>query len=397
MSTGVDTYLGEQSSGTLPLANQFETTAADLYTNFYARFLNFYASLAEKETEVLSDWGKLALVGAMAQDTGPNGLAWDPNDDAAVIAIATQSYQLNLMAQLLPQFFTLFTTIDWVGGSISSQNVANGLNSQTTGIVNSDSQSGAPSPMPTPDTTVSPVPPQLLNQFATPVDPQGSQFGMWDAAWLHMGASPGNGSNLSNTYLTPQLAQDVQFANPYLLYNGFGLWSSFAVGPANIANLNCDGVVVTLTNYTPKALTVTAVSSENTAIGGGYGGSYQNDLHGDGGSFANLSNNSGIQGPVFRTLPPYGVLQLAGSTINGSGSAKTQTLTVRFWDYSTSTQTSIASFQVQNFGCNKGSSSIQLASSPVVSPPYGLVLNGVINFDNTNTPGLVGVSINGGS
>jgi len=386
MSTGVDTYV--QAGSSLPFANEFATTAADLYTNFYSRLLNFYANIGDQETTILTDWGKLALAGAMAQDTGPNGLAWDPRVSAEVVAIATQAYQVNIMAQMLPQFFTLWVAMDWVGGNISSSNPANTLNSSTTGLVSSDAQGGAPSPMPTPNATLSPVPPQLLNQFSTPVDPQGSQNGMWDAGWLRIGANPGNGSKLADTYLTPQLAQDVQFANPYLLYNGMGLWSGFNVGPNNIANFTCDGAIVTMSNYTPKALTVTAQASNNTYVGGGYGTSYGTDPDANHSTFADLSDNSGVAGTVFRTLPPYGLLQFAftaGKTV--------QVLTVQIWDYAQSTNQAVVLFTLKNGGCGLGDNQLTGPYYLTTSNGYSVVFPGVYTYVG---PGKVSLGVYGG-
>ncbi|HUO05686.1 MAG TPA: hypothetical protein VMU16_10870 [Candidatus Binataceae bacterium] len=398
MTTGIDTYLSEEGSGTLPLANEFETTAADLYTNFYLRYLNFYSFIADQETKTLTDWGRLAVIGALAQDTGRDGLALDPKASVDAVAVATQSYQLNLMAQLLPQFFTLYAAMDWVGGAISTSNPANGLNSDTIGMVVSSSQSGVPSPMPTPDPTLVPPRPQLLNQFATPVDPQGAQFGMWDVGWLHFSQATGNGSKLTDTYLTQQLAQDVQYANPYLLYNGFGMWSGFNGGytltPSDIANLTCDAFITTMTNYTPKALAVSIVSTKNTAIGGGYGPTYHIDLHGDGGYFSDISDTSGIVGPALRSLPPYGVLQFGATAIDGSGSARQQYLTVQIWDYNTSTAAPVASYQVRNLGCTLGVNSVTDPYSQTSNSGYFLYLPPVYQYYSA---GRVSVAIYGGN
>ncbi len=384
MEGQMDTWNASGDQSTLPLANAFAGTAADLYAYIIEYFNHLDQLIDSGEETVLQDWGKMHLVGQLAQQkpslaNGEVGAYWDPSANSLLVKEFTDAYQSKIMEQILPQFFTLDIGMDSVGGGPG--NGANTLDSGTEGVLDADGAHGVP------PTLTSPA----LNQFATPKDPQGSQYGMWDTGWLYLGTNPKSGSSLSDTFLTQELAADVAQANPYLLYNGLGSWTGFGM---NIDNLNCDGAITTITNFTPKALTVTIGSSKNTAIAGGYGTNYGNDLHGDGGSFSDIDNQYGIAGPVFRTLPPYGTTQFASSTIQGTGSAETQELYVELWDYQYSTSDSVATFNIWNYGCASSSSQVKGISG--VAGYDGYNVHGD-NFNNSNsTAGGNAVAIYGG-
>lgn len=387
MECGWETYMGEDHTSTMPLANEFEATAAQLYSKFYERFLHLYGKIVDQEAGILQDAGKLKAMGTWAQNSG-----WDVRSEQYILEVLSQSFQLKVMEQLLPQYFKLYIGMDWVGGAASNTaDCANVLNGSTIGYVANSSRNtngDSPGSLTKPPSST----PQLLNQFATPKDPQGSQWGMWDTGWLYMSASPGNGSNLSDTYLTQQLAEDVQYANPYLLYNGLGGWSGFYPGAGNIADVNCDGAIITLTNFTPIPLTVFVASSKNTALGGGYGTYYGSALNGPGISYSNPSSNTGVVGPLYRSLPPYGTMQLVGSTINGTGSAETQTLYFQIWDYNASTAEPVAGFNVMNYGCASGSSQVKDPFDNFANFNYHLSADTLVNNSNSY-PGTVALAV----
>jgi hypothetical protein len=360
METGWNTAMAEGSgSSTNPLANEFEAAAADLYQYLFNDFTILDQIITSEEEQILQDWGELQLVGLLAQETpslqnGMAGLAWNPSASSALVEKFTNAYQLALMEQLLPQFFNLYIAIDWVGGGYDggglSNQQANTFNSGTSAYLGSVSNNGVPSPLPTPDSQQSPVPPMLLDQYSTPIDVQGSQYGMWVVGWLYTSDAPGNGSTLSNSYLTPELAQDVVNANPYLLYNGLGAWSTLSSSnPSILADLGCTGSFTTLTNFTSRALMVVLHSSNSNLFGGGYGTTYAHDSSGNS-SVNDYSSveTAGVSGPVYRTLPPYGVLQFGAQ-------GSSQTLDISIWDFSSSRSQSIASFDVNLSGSGKNS------------------------------------------
>jgi hypothetical protein len=370
METGVNTALAENPGGADSLTNQFEDTSAELYSYFFNEFTILGEYIDAEQQDILQDWGKLGLIGLLAQQqpsatNGMNGLYWDPTVNSTLVQAFTDSYQLAIMEQLLPQYFDLYLAVDWVGGkySINGQNgsYANQLNAGTKDYV-SGSLAGVPTPLPTP--APNQVTPMLLDQYATPMDAQGSTQGLWNTGWLYLTDGPGKGSKLSTYYLTPQLAQDVQNANPYLLYNGLGSWAGQnASNPAILANVDCNGTFTTITNFTPRELRV-AIASKNYA-GGGYGTNY-----GSGSTDSNISDfssvtGSGVNGVVDRTLPPYGVLQYAA---DGSS----QDVTIGIWDFAINPNNTIAFFNVALSGSGKNSCGATSMNSKTTAAGYVL-------------------------
>ncbi|HTR60812.1 MAG TPA: hypothetical protein VMH37_03850 [Candidatus Binataceae bacterium] len=343
METGVDTALAENPGTKDPLANMFEDTAAKLYSYFFNEFTVLGEYINGEEQDILQDWGKLGLIGILAQQqpsaiNGMNGAYWDPTVNSTLVQAFTDSYQLAIMEQLLPQYFDLYLAVDWVGGkhSINGQDgsYANQINGGTKNYVSSSLATPTALPTPAPGQ----VTPMLLDQYATPEDAQGSTQGLWHTGWLYLTDGPGKGSKLVTNYLTPQLAQDVQNANPYLLYNGLGSWAGQNASNSSIlANVDCSGTFTTITNFTPRELRV-AVASSNYA-GGGYGNNY-----GSGNTDTNISDfssvtDSGVNSVVDRTLPPYGVLQYAAA-------GSSQNVTIGIWDFAINPDDTIAFFNV---------------------------------------------------
>jgi len=360
METGWNTAMAESGGSGDPLANQFEDTAANLYSYFFDEFTYLGEFIDNQETGVLQDWGKLETIGLLAQqapslDNGFSGLYWDPTINSALAQKFTGAYQLAIMEQLLPQYFDLNVAVDWVGGTHSiggfSNQYANQLNEGTVNYVN---KVPAPAALPTPDPKHVPPIPMLLDQFTTPADAQGHKAGMFDVGWLYMPDPSSKGSKLVTNYLTPQLAQDVSGANPYMLYNGLGAWSGLFSNPNFVADIGCNGSFTTLTNFTPRALKVILFSYCGSPVdyfGGGYGGTYD---RGDGNNYNNdysSVGDAGVCDAVDRSLPPYGVLQFAAS-------GSTQDFNVSVWDYSKSTTQDVASFDVNLSGSGCGTASV---------------------------------------
>lgn len=350
METGVDTAMAENNGTNDPLANQFEDTAANLYSYFFDEFTYLGEYIDNQEIAVLQDWGMLETIGLLAQqqpspDNGFSGLYWDPTVNSALTQKFTGAYQLAIMQQLLPQYFDLNVAVDWVGGTHSiggfSDQYANQLNEGTVNYVN---KVPAPVALPTPDPTHVPPIPMVLDQFTTPADAQGHKAGMFDVGWLYMPDPSSKGSKLATNYLTAQLAHDVSGANPYLLYNGLGTWGSTFDNPNFNANTGSDGTFTTLTNFTPRQLKVIVFSDCSTSpvsyFGGGYGDTYD---RGDGDTNNNDYSSVGEAGvcdAVDRSLPPYGVLQFGAQ-------GSSQDFKVSIWDYSQSTTQDVASFNVK--------------------------------------------------
>ncbi len=350
METGVDTAMAESGGSSDPLANQFEDTAAKLYGYLFDEFTYLGEFIDNQEADVLQDWGKLEAIGLLAQqepslDNGMSGLYWDPTVNSALAQKFTGDYQLAIMGQLLPQYFDLNVAVDWVGGTHNIDNqVGQYANQVNVGTVKYLGSTAVPTALPTPDPSDVPPVPMLLDQFTTPIDAQGHKAGMFDVGWLYMPNPKSKGSKLVTNYLTPQLAQDVSGANPYMLYNGLGSWSGNFSNPNFRADIGSAGTFTTLTNFTPRALKVILFSAclpgPATYFGGGYGATYAS---GDG----NFNNNdyssvglAGVCDAVNRSLPPYGVLQFAAL-------GSTQDFNVSVWDYSESTTQDVASFNIK--------------------------------------------------
>jgi hypothetical protein len=369
METGVDTALAENPGTKDPLANMFEDTAAKLYSYFFNEFTVLGEYINGEEQDILQDWGKLGLIGLLAQQqpsviNGMNGAYWEPTVNSTLVQAFTDSYQLAIMEQLLPQYFDLYLAVDWVGGkhSINGQDgsYANQINGGTRNYVSSSL--AIPTALPTP--APGQLTPMLLDQYATPMDAQGSTEGLWNTGWLYLTDGPGKGSKLVTNDLTPQLAQDVQNANPYLLYNGLGSWAGQnASNPAILANVDCNGTFTTITNFTPRELRVAIASNNYT--GGGYGGTYgSGDANVYISDFSSV-NGSGVNAIVDRTLPPYGILQYAA---DGSS----QNVTVGIWDFAINPNDTIAFFNVVLSGSGKGSCGTTSMNSKTTASGYVL-------------------------
>jgi hypothetical protein len=350
METGWNTALAESGGTNDPLANQFEDTAAKLYGYFFDEFSYLGEFINNQETTVLQDWGMLETIGLLAQqqpspDNAFSGLYWDPTTNSALAQKFTGAYQLAIMQQLLPQYFDLNVAVDWVGGTHDiNGNTGQYANQVNVGTVSYLSGSLAtPTALPTPDPSQVPPTPMLLDQFATPIDAQGTKLGMFDVGFLYMPNPSSKGSKLVTNYLTAQLAEDVSGANPYLLYNGFGAWGNVFDNPNFNANTGSGGTFTTLTNFTPRQLKVIVVSECGTSPVSYFGGGYGTYGRGDGNS--NLEDYSsvsqaGVCDAVDRSLPPYGVLQFGAQS-------SSQDFKVSVWDFSQSTTEDAASFNVK--------------------------------------------------
>lgn len=88
-------------------SSTFQVAVSQLWSTMAAQFEGLLTSMGQTEAALLSDWGKLQAADALIDSTGPDSLAWQPEDTATFITQAGPGYDLWVMQALMPARFEI--------------------------------------------------------------------------------------------------------------------------------------------------------------------------------------------------------------------------------------------------------------------------------------------------
>jgi len=276
-----------RSSSGSGLQQEIRTTVADLYSDLANEFEVLTDQTANGANAVLSDWGRLRVIGPLAGVTGYNGLGIDSAQEAAIKQLLVQSYEVAAMQTLLPLAYGLD---QWPGLTASAW-------------------TDVPS----------------YDQYATSTF--GTSTGSYTVSFFENVSTPGNYP--SSTVLQDDILDNG--ANPFELFNGLNGWSAV---PAGSAALDCSTVVTTLFNATPNELRVVVDPSQ------GY-------VAAPGANFCPICTTpEGSTASYTAELRPHGWV-----TIFSGADGNDLTTSVEVFDDASSTTSSVASFDLGSDGC----------------------------------------------
>ena len=244
METAVNTALAVPGN---TLNQKLATTVGNLYTDLSDQFQNVIDALGIAEKSILTDWGRLEIIGKATNCSGYNCLGFSTTTPAAIEAAAIQGYKVTVMQQLMPLAYNPWITFSQAGAPTGlDETTYNTYTFSTFGANTSNSnsitfQGGGVEPS-TPDLTV-------------------MQTDIFD-----------NG------------------AIPFEAFNAINGWASLSVDAVD--GENCSIAAITLFNATPNDFTVDIVPSEGTIAQPGAD---------------QVSSESGWSGAELR---PYGYLTL---------------------------------------------------------------------------------------
>ncbi len=201
------------------LNQELATTVGNLYKDMSKQFQDALDALASAETSILTDWGRLEIIGKATNCSGYNGLGLTPTDQTNIEAAAIQGYKVTVMQQLLPLAYNPWITFAQAGEPTGlDETTYNTYTYATFGATTSNSNS---------------------------ITFQGG------------GVEPG----------TPSLKvmQTDIFDNgaiPFEVFNAINGWASLSMDAVN--GENCSIAAITLFNATPNDFTVHIVPSEGT-------------------------------------------------------------------------------------------------------------------------------------
>lgn len=228
------------------LSSPFTAEVDQLYTELASRFSAVVGALDTQESMILTDWNMMREVGTLAAETDtPEALGFDPAQKTALFDAAAAGYAVATMQVLMPARYQLYREY---------------------GRTDDEGLGGYP------------------------------EYDQW-VEDLGTGLYTAFGVGAGDDYPTQTAMQTDIFDNgatQHDFFRGTNGWQGFDSG--GTIEPNCGGQILTVTNYTGNALTVTV-----DPITGWLGG-----------NGANLVYGGGTMEPVTQALPAYGVVEFAG-------------------------------------------------------------------------------------
>lgn len=226
--------------------NPFQVVVSDLWTQLSGNFEALLTTIGNMEDTILADWGKMEATYQDILSTGPDSLDWSAKLTGTLITAAKPGYTISVMQMLLPVKYQIFQY-----------------------QANDDSAVSGP------------------DSNAQWVQSIGNNT--WNKYWI---ATPGNW----NEYPSDQAMQDVWNAGVSTsdFFQGLAGWGFARCYPSKQGpspGVDCNGLVITITNQTPNPLTVNASP--------------------------NSSQGVIVNGPSTQTLQPYGSVSSIGYYTNG--------------------------------------------------------------------------------
>jgi hypothetical protein len=223
----------------------FQVAVSELQGQLNQNFQALLTAMGNMEETILTDWGKMQATYSDILSTGPDSLAWDATLTANLITAAQPGYTISVMQMLLPAKYQIFQY-----------------------------QANDGSPISGPDSKA-----QWVQWIGT---------NTWSKYWI---ASPGNW----NEYPSDQAMDDVwnSGASASDFFQGLAGWGFARCYPSKqgpIPGVDCNGLVITITNQTPNPLTVDASPNNGQGVT--------------------------VNGPSSQTLQPYGSVSFVGYYTN---------------------------------------------------------------------------------
>lgn len=216
METAVNTAMAVPGN---TLNQELATTVGNLYSDLSNQFQNVIDALGTAEKSILTDWGRLQIIGNATSCSGYNCLGFDTTTPSTIEAAAINGYKVTVMQQLMPLAYNPWITF---------------------------SQAGAPTGLD--DTT--------YNTYTY------STFG---ANTSNSNAITFYGDGfMSGTPSLTVMQIDIfdNGAHPFEVFNALNGWASLSMDA--VSGENCSIAAITLFNATPNDFTVDIVPSEGT-------------------------------------------------------------------------------------------------------------------------------------
>jgi hypothetical protein len=280
----------------------FQVVVSDLWTQLSGNFEALLTTIGNMEDTILTDWGKMETTYRATLSTGPGSLAWADTLTPSLISAAKPGYTISVMQMLLPVSYQIFQY-----------------------------QANDDSALSGPDSNA-----QWIQSIGN---------NTWNKYWI---ATPGNW----NEYPSDQAMEDVWNAGVARsdFFQGLAGWGFARCYPSKQGpspGVDCNGLVITITNLTPNPLTVNASPSD-----------------GQGGVTVN--------GPSSQTLQPYGSVSSIGYYTSGPGIPNGLAIEITITDPNLAGSGPVASFTSHQNDCLAAGADVWVDPPPATSMGYQL-------------------------
>lgn len=281
----------------------FQVAVSELENQLSDNFEALLTAVGNMEEAILTDWGKMRSTDNAIISTGPDSLAWQANSTATLEAAAIKGYTSSVMQMLLPVKYQIFQY-----------------------QANDDSA----------------LPPNV------PLNAQWVQSignNTWNKYWI---AAPANW----NEYPSDQALEDVWNAGvaPSDFYQGLAGWGFARCYPSKQGpspGVDCNGLVITITNLTPNPLKLDASGSSS-------------------------QGGVTVNGPSSQTLQPYGSVSFIGYYTSGPGIPNGLAIEVTITDLNLAASAPVASFTAHQNYCDLAAGDVWVDPPPESSMGYQL-------------------------
>ena len=285
----------------------FQVAANSLQTQLSGNFEALLTAMGSMEQTILTDWGKMQATENAILSTGPDSLAWGSDLTATLETAAMPGYTISAMQMLLPAKYQIF------------QYQAN----------DDSSLSG---------------PPSTAGSTTQWVQPIGNNT--WNKYWI---ATPGNWTE----YPSDEAMQDVWGAGVAEsdFFQGLAGWGFARCYPCQLQTpspnpgVDCNGLVITITNQTPNPLTVNASPNNGQGVT--------------------------VNGPSSQTLQPYGSVSFIGYYTGEPGTSGGLAIDITITDPNFAGADSVAKFTAHQNYCALAAGDVWV-DPPVIGMGYQL-------------------------
>jgi hypothetical protein len=228
MAEGINIGLSVANRGGGSISpDPFQVAASDLEGQLSVNFEALLTAVGNMEETILKDWGKMQATYHAIFSTGPDSLAWGSNVTSTLETTAMPGYIISAMQMLLPAKFQIYQFQANNGAPLNSPPSTTGATTQWVQSIGNNT---------------------------------------WNKYWI---ATPGNW----HEYPLDKAMQDVWGAGVaesdfFLGLAGWGFARSYPcqLDMLSSPGVDCNGLVITITNQTPNPLTVNASPNNGQGI-----------------------------------------------------------------------------------------------------------------------------------
>jgi len=248
INTAINAALAGGQASTSP----FLSAVSTLYHDLSQQLMSISGQATLMETAILSDWGKLQAVYPLTNLSGndPASLSASALGEQNLLETTTKGYSISAMQMLLPVKYQIYVYAE------NNQNSVDG------------------------------IPPYA--QYVSPEPENGVYKKYWIADSTSWQSTPSETCMNTDIWGNGVLQEDF--------FNGVKGWGfarcyPFQVQPGSNPGVDCNGLVITITNQTPNALTVNASPNNGQGVT--------------------------VNGPSSQTMQPYGSVTFIGYYVSG--------------------------------------------------------------------------------